>query len=96
MEITIYGCRVSENGSLGAGLATLFRPWSSTRSQLTEEGIKIELNPADVWKIITPDGAKLSDDNFHLLWTLNGESHQSNANQVLALADMKLHGFRHK
>ncbi len=95
MEVTIYGCRVSEKGSKGAGLATLFRPWSATRSQTTNEGINIEVNPADVWPIKTPEDAKLSVDQLHLLWELNGKPMESNANEVLALADHQLHDFQH-
>lgn len=96
MEVTIYGCRVSEKGAMGAGIATLFRPWSATRSQTTDEGIQIEVNPSDVWPIKTPEGAKLSADQLYLLWELNGKPRESNANEVLALADHELHGFRHK
>jgi hypothetical protein len=96
MDVTIYGCRVSEKGALGAGLALQFHPWAATHSQTTAEGITIEINPSDVWTIIVPDGANFSDDTLQLLWMLNGQQQESNAQDVLGLADHGLHGFHHK
>jgi hypothetical protein len=94
MIVTIYGCRVAENGSSGAVSSERFHPWSTPSQE--RSGIKAEINPADVWEIITPDGAAVSADKLHLLWMLNGHQQESTAILVHAMADNNLNGFRHK
>ena len=49
------------------------------------------------WVVAAPEGSKLERDEYgrmELVWVFRGIPKQSDANEVMALADLGLHGFR--
>jgi hypothetical protein len=95
VEIPIYG--LFYRGEPTGALLLSFRPHNShSRLEVESKGVRSEY-PAETgmdWLVAAPEGAALEKDGLHLGWDFRGIRKQSNANEVMALADLGLHGFR--
>ncbi len=98
VRIPIYGLvfRGEPSGTLNLSFEKFKSP-SWVEIGLAGESVKYPAETGIDWIVATPEGSKLEHDEYgrlELTWNFRGIQKQSNANEVMALADLGLHGFR--
>jgi hypothetical protein len=92
MEITIYASRLVIGDV--ASLALSFKPFPLDSPRQFGNGVVIVVSPNDRWRVVVPENATIDDDEMLLSWQLGATRRDSTANEVNALANLELHGFR--
>ena len=97
-KVTIYG--LTFRGDPTGALHLAFEPQNPNSSFTVEKDGQRHTYPADTsmsWMIAAPEGSTLERDEIGrlvLAWSLYGKRTRSDANEVLSLARLGLHGFR--